>query len=54
MKEKYNVTFFVQRVVKNTSNDMVKRYYGEADKFLIVNKEISVGKVRDLVSSLDE
>jgi hypothetical protein len=43
----------VQRLVKNTVNDMVKRYYGDADNFLIVNKDISVGRIRDLVSSLD-
>lgn len=32
---------------------MVKRYYGESDNFMLVNKDITVGKIRDLVSSLD-
>jgi hypothetical protein len=54
LSKQYNLTLFVQKIGKETSNLLVKRYYQEADKFKVIKPDTGVGLVRKSVTDIEK
>jgi hypothetical protein len=52
LNKKYNLNLFVQKIGKETTNLMVKRYYAEAEKYKAIKGD-SLKNIRECVADIE-